>query len=157
MYLEDSDGKIIDNPSEAQLVSVLSRIGNGLDHCVLTYTEPAGQEWFIQSAGSKAGLLLQYDDGSGLCESTRCDFDVATVKRVFMDAAKGGKAWKTEFSFRLADRPEQAAAAPGSAGPGPGGEKSLKDQVLDAVKQGSMSGAGDLIQKGVKSFFRKLF
>jgi hypothetical protein len=160
MYLEDSDGKIIENPTEAQLVSVLNLIGGGLDHCVLTFADSTGREWFVQTAGSKAGLLLQYSDASGQYESTRSDFDVATVGRVFLDAAKGVQAWKKEFAFRQTDGPEQASAPTGSREPdrqAAGGERSFKDQLLDAVTNGSLSSAGSIIRKGVKSIFRRMF
>jgi len=121
ILLEDSDGGIQNNPSEAQIRATLERIGSSLDHCVLHLPGDA----FVQTAGDASGLLLEYGDATGLYASDRSDLDVATVTRIFSEAAAGGDGWKGEFSFRNTDEASGRAAAGGS----------LKDQLLGQVKR----------------------
>lgn len=172
IFLENSDGGSQSTPSEGQIAATLKRIGSSLDHCVLHLPGDA----FVQTAGDASGLLLQYGDESGLYESDRSDFDVATVTRVFSEAASGGDGWKREITFRkTADAPGGAGAETGEesgvggrsfrmlgGGVGTGGAAggdtasggSLKDQLLRQVKReisrGASRGVGNLIRKGIR-------
>jgi hypothetical protein len=140
IFLEDSDGRRQNNPSEGQIVATLERIGSSLDHCILNLPDDS----FVQTAGGGSGLLVQYRDASGMYESDRSDFDVATVARVFAEAATGGDGWKREHSFQKIDDAVSGAV--------PGG--SLKDQLLGHMKREisreTSRGVGNLIRKGIR-------
>jgi hypothetical protein len=130
MYLEDSNGRILENPTPSQVTAALEQVGTTIDHCVLGL---AGDS-FVQTTGGPGRLLVQYGGPQGLFESARSDFDVATVSRIFTDAMNGSDGWKSEYTFAPAGTasaaPGTASAAPGTA---PGG--SLKDQIMGSVRQ----------------------
>jgi hypothetical protein len=140
IFLEDSNGGTLNTPSEAQIAATLEQVGSSLDHCILHLPGDA----FVQTAGGGSGLLVQYGDASGMYESDRSDFDVATVTRMFSEAAAGVDRWKREFSFRKTDEP----------GGGTGSEGSLKEQLLGQVKREigreASRGVGNLIRKGIR-------
>jgi hypothetical protein len=164
IFLEDSDGSHQNNPSEAQITATLERIGSSLDHCILHLPG----ESFVQTAGDSSGLLIEYGDATGLYASDGSDFDVATVARVFAEAAAGRDGWKNEFSFRKTDEAPGGADAggrsfrmpgvgsgtgtTGGAGAGTGG--SLKDQLLGQVKREisreASRGVGNIVRKGIR-------
>jgi hypothetical protein len=157
IVLEDSDGNHQNNPSEDRILSTLEKIGGALEHCILHL----GDAGFIQTAGSKDRLLIQYSDASGMYESTRSDFDAVTVGRIFIDAMNGGTGWKTEHNFTPMDAPGGSGSQDGvgrsesRSVEGGGQKRSLKDQLFDAVKKETQSGIGRLIRKGTKGFFGK--
>jgi hypothetical protein len=164
MYLEDSDGKMINDPTEGEILSTLKRIGAGLEHCILNYQDSAGSEFFIQAAGSQSGLFIQYNELGGQFQSTRSDLDAETVCRIFLAAAKGESGWKTELAFEPLDglggssgdgnrgrAQEPAYGVPGA------GSRSLKDEVLDSVRREAKSGVLGLIRRIVRLLFGKGF
>ncbi|MFW6228221.1 MAG: hypothetical protein ACOC2V_02075 [Alkalispirochaeta sp.] len=177
-FLEDSDGGMQDNPSEAQIAAILERIGTSLDHCVLHLEG----DYFVQTAGDTSGLLLQYSDSSGFYESPATDFDVATVARIFADSAAGRDGWKQKYVFHRTDGPggaEESVSPETSRGssfrmPGTGtgsaneagagtlagaGGGSFKDQLLNQVKREigreASRGVGNLIRKGIRGISRR--
>lgn len=149
--LEDSNGKIIDNPSKEQVLAAVERLGAGLDHCILSIG--TGSD-FVQSAGSKNKLCIQYRDASGMFESARGDFDAATVGRVFIEALNGADGWKSEFVFEPMETPETGRTA-GDERPGPGPQKSLKDELLDMAARGVADKLNRFAKKGLGGLFGK--
>ncbi|MFP4484849.1 MAG: hypothetical protein ACOCYG_04230 [Spirochaetota bacterium] len=147
VFLEDSNGKHRNDPSDAEIAATLEQIGVSLDHCVLHLAGEA----FVQSAGDASGLLVQYGDGSGVYESDRSDLDVATVTRIFVEAAAGRDGWKSEHTFhRLSGGPETGQASPDSGRM----QGSLKDQLLGRVKREigreASQGVGRVIRRGIR-------
>ncbi len=151
-FLEDSEGRHQNDPSEAQIAATLERIGRSLDHCVLHLPGEA----FVQTAGDASGLFVEYGDASGQYASDRSDFDVAAVTRIFAEAAAGRDGWKREFAFR----PSGGGAETGGAEMGKtssgrlGTPGSLKDQLLGQVKRElgreASRGVGNVIRKGIR-------
>ncbi len=162
--LEDSNGKRIANPGGEQILGTLNRIGTSIEHCIL---ELGSSDDFIQAAGSRDRLLVQYRDSTGMYESARSDLDSKTVGQMLMDAIAGKNGWKSDFEFSLMESfgsadesgtAEASASASGGASRGPGGitdnpERSLKDQLMDTVKKEAVSGVNRLLKKGVKGLF----
>jgi hypothetical protein len=156
MYLEDSNGRIHQSPSSELIHDTLDQIGGSLDHCILSLSDDS----FVQAAGQPGRLLVQYGESDALFESTRADFDVATVARIFTDAMAGNDGWKTEFEFQPVDGAPGASGTPGnpsSAGrdtPQSGG--SLKDQILGSVRQQAgreiSNGVGRIARKALRRF-----
>lgn len=146
--LEPSDGPTIQNPTKEQVRSTLERIGNGLDHCILSY---GTKEEFVQAAGGRNRLLIQYSDARGMFESARNDLDVAVVERVFADALGGATGWKTEISFRPMDAPEGTGSSPRQT-PSPS-RKSPEQELLDAAKRAAKAGVGRLVKGGLRGLF----
>jgi hypothetical protein len=166
MYLEDSDGKTITDPTEGEILSTLRRIGSELDHCILNYQDSAGSEFFIQVAGSGAGLFIQYNELGGQYQSVRSDLDPGTVCRIFLAAAKGESGWKSEFAFEPLEGFGGSSGGGGdgrgrNAGSGfgiPGAEsRSLKDEVLGSITGEAKSGFLGLIRRLVRLLFGKGF
>jgi hypothetical protein len=158
IMLEDSEGNRIVDPSEDQIASVIEKIGGKLDHCILHL----GSGKFLQTAGSRNQLLLQYDDGSGLFESSRTDFDAQTVSRIFVSALNGQVDWKTTYDFSRAsagggDEPSGRAESADTSSSRSGGRRSLKDQLIDSVKRETESGINQIVRQGVRGIFRKKF
>lgn len=152
--LEDSDGKTVKNPTEAQIISTLEKIGSTLDHCILDLGDPG----FLQAAGSKGRLLIQYSDGSDMYESVKSDFTAAAVGKIFLDAMSGRTEWKKEFAFTSMNDTGGSGKSQGAAtghGPAEAQNRSFKEGILGTVKNEVSSGIGRLISKAVKGIFRK--
>ena len=145
LFLEDSDGGQRANPSEAEISAAIARIGDSLDHCILHL--PGGA--FVQTAGGRNRLFIEYGDASGLFESAKTDFDAAMVAGVFAAAMAGNDAWKAQYVF------ERTGEAQGGAETSPAGG-SLNDQLLGSVKRElnreASRGIGNLVRKGIRSF-----
>lgn len=146
--LEPSEGPTIQNPTRQQVRSMLDRIGNGLDHCILSY---GTEEEFLQAAGSRNRLLIQYRDAGGTFESVRSDLDVAFVERAFVGAMSGATGWKTELTFRPLDAPEGGGSAPRGTSSSP--KKSPEQELLDAAKRAAKAGVGRLVKGGLRGLF----
>lgn len=166
LFLEDSEGNRRANPSASDIAATLRQIGDTLDHCILHLPGDA----FVQTAGSRNRLLIQYADASGFFESAKSDFDTATVGSVFAAAMAGDDAWKGQYVFEKTgkagaaaetvpagdsgpNRMDRPAGPDGPATPGAGG--SLKDQLLGSVKRElnreASRGIGNLVRKGIRS------
>jgi hypothetical protein len=164
VFLEDSDGNLIENPTEQQIRSCLERIGNGLDHCILDL----GNRGYVQTTGGRSRLLLQYADTAGMYESSRSDLSVSDVAGVFASALNGKVEWKTTYDFNRigdgigegasteADSPGRATGSGQSSAPA-GGKKPFKDQLLDSVKQEVQGGVNRMVRNGVRGLFGKKF
>jgi hypothetical protein len=154
--LEDSNGTVIHGPSAADIRSALERIGRDLEHCILDLGASGG---FVQAAGSRGRLTLQYRDETGMYESARSDLDAATAERVFTDALNGSYAWKNELQFKPMDEgapptPAGDGAAP-SAAPSSGPRKSLAEDLMDAARREAASKLKGLVGKGIRGLFNK--
>jgi hypothetical protein len=146
--LEPSEGSSIRNPTREQIRSMLERIGNGLDHCIL---ELGAETEYVQAAGARNRLLVQYRDAIGMFESVRSDLDVAAVERVFVDAMGGAMGWKTELTFRPMDTPEGAGSPPRAASSSP--KRSPEEELLDAAKRKAKAGIDRLVKGGLRKLF----
>lgn len=166
VFLEDSEGRRHAEPSAEQIGELLHQIGGRLDHCILHLPGDA----FLQCAGDKSGLLIQYSDGQELFESGKSDFDPSTVASIFSKAMNGDMSWRNEYVFHPMGNPAggDTASSTGSAfarggstdrdsdDAGAGAtEGSLKDQLLRAakreIKRETSRGIGNLVRKGIRS------
>lgn len=146
--LEPSEGSSIRNPTREQVRSMLERIGNGLDHCIL---EPGTETGYVQACGGAGRLLLQYRDATGMFESVRSDLDVAAVERVFLDAMGGATAWKKELAFRSLDVPGQSGSTPhAAAAPS---RPSPEQELLDAARRKAKAGIDRFMKRGIQGLF----
>jgi hypothetical protein len=147
VVLEPSEGSSIPNPTGEQIRSMLERIGNGLDHCIL---DLGAETEYVQAAGAANRLLVQYRDTAGMFESLRSDLDVAAVHRIFLDAMAGATGWKQEFAFRPlntaagADSPPRAASSP---------KKSPEQELLDAARRKAKAGIDRVVKGGLRRLF----
>ena len=139
VFLEDSEGRRHADPSAEQIGELLHQIGGQLDHCILHLPGDA----FLQCAGDKSGLLIQYSDGRELFESGKSDFDPSTVASIFTKAMNGDKSWRDEYGFHPLGN---------TAG---SDNDTLKDQLLRAakreIKRETSRGIGNLVRKGIRS------
>ena len=166
VFLEDSEGHRHADLSPEQIGELLQQIGGKLDHCILHLPG----DTFLQCAGDKSGLLIQYSDGRELFESGKSDFDPSTVAAIFGKAINGDMSWREEYVFRplgsAAGGDTAASIGTGFAPRGStvresdeasagGNEGSLKDQLLRAakseIKRETSRGIGNLVRKGIRS------
>ncbi len=91
--LEDSNGHVIQNPTEDQIRATINKIGSGIEHCVLSTGDT-----FIQTAGSKDGLFVEVNEGSGLREASRADLSPEEVFQIFTGFLSKSMSWKEQFS-----------------------------------------------------------
>jgi hypothetical protein len=168
MELEDSAGKLVENPTPEQIEAALSDVGSRTDHCILHMDG----ESFVQTTGSRDRLFVQYSDGGEIMESDRHDFDAATVARIFVDAMAGRNGWKSDYAFASIGGGPDEGASEGSRRPGLGGlglpgglggtgtgggigGQSMKDQLLNSVKREVnrevSRGVGGLVRKVIRS------
>lgn len=153
IILEDSEGGRQGNPTESQIRATIERIGDSLDHCILHL--PGGE--FVQTAGDRDRLLIQYSDAGEIVESAGAEFDAAQVTRIFMAAVSGNDEWKQEFVSRKtggggeAETPGTAETAGTESSGG-----SLKEQLFGSVKRElnreASRGLGNLVRKGIRTF-----
>ncbi len=148
VILEDSNGGRIADPSESQILSTVEHIGDSLDHCILHL----GDEEYLQTAGERNRLFIEYADVGGMFRSAKADFDAATVARIFTSAGQGSHGWKREYVF---ERTDTGAGAAGT-GTGAGAEGSLKDQLLDSVKKGVQREASYGVGRMVRGLIRNV-
>jgi len=146
--LEPSEGPTVQNPTKEQVRSMLGRIGSGLDHCILSY---GTEDEFVQAAGGKNRLLIQYSDAGGMFESVRSDLDVAVVERAFIDAMSGVTSWKTELTFQPMDAPKGGGPAPRGNSSSP--KRSPEQEMLDAAKRAAKAGVTRLVKGGLRGLF----
>ena len=96
--LEDSEGRVVESPSEEAVRATVGAIGSSVDHCILDL----GEAGFVQAAGSSGALIVEYRDSSGMYSSSGANLDVGTVQRIFVDAMSGRTEWKREIPFEPA-------------------------------------------------------
>ncbi len=150
MELELSDGKFISDPSIQEVEDAVRKTSaSSLDHCILSRGED-----FIQTAGGRGGLILQYHDSQGMFESSReCSED--EVVSMFTGFFNGGNEWKGTVSFQSTGRGGDGSARTGPQVPG--GGFSLKDTITSAIKQETTGNVSRMARRAVRSVFRKLF
>ena len=169
--LEDSNGKFIYSPSENDILTVLEKIGKGLEHC--NFSGP-GDTW-VSAAGLSSELMIYYGDSSGQYESVRYDFTAEEAARILSSLMKGDLSWKKQYDFNSTGAAAQSQAQSASAGTASGGtgsfssssnessggqpgeKKSLKDQLIDAAKSEAANNLNRLVKKGVRGLFGKKF
>jgi hypothetical protein len=153
MELEDSNGKIVVPQSPAEVDRMIDRIGKDLDHCILSENER-----YIQTAGSAAGLIVQYGDPSGNYEAAGT-MPPETVKELFGAFFRNDDTWRTTVSFTRV-----GAASSSSGARSPEGDKQRvdgqresgpKDGVLESVKREVTNNISDIVRRGVRALFRK--
>ncbi|MFP4373121.1 MAG: hypothetical protein ACLFPO_02220 [Spirochaetaceae bacterium] len=153
VILEDSNGGRIADPSESQILSTVEQIGDSLDHCILHL----GDEEFLQTAGERNRLFIEYADVGGMFRSAKTDFDATTVARIFASAGQGSHGWKREYVFERTGAGDGVAGARvAGAGTGAGAEASLKDQLLDSVKKGVQREASYGVGRMVRGLIRNV-
>ncbi len=126
--IEPSSGPTVRQPSEEQVRCIVERVGQDLEHCILTI--PGGD--FLQTTGEYGKLWFQYVDASGVHTCTADFMPNAEVARVFDEALRGDFSWKQRYSFEREELPESPDA-------GEDGERTptSRDSVL-----GGFTGAG---------------
>ncbi|MBN2048918.1 MAG: hypothetical protein JW760_00625 [Spirochaetales bacterium] len=151
--LETSDGTILRNPTEGQIAAALNRFGKDLDHCNFTY----GDAFLSAYGDARTGIFLTYTDSAGREFSSDDSLGPEEVTRIFLNAAEGKEDWKSTVNFKQeVSGPSQSAATPSSgAGKNINGNKTLKEELLDSVKNQAIRGLGRLAEKGVRGLFRK--
>lgn len=159
MDLELSDGKIINNPTSSDTDDAISKIGSGLDHCIL-----GDGDNYIQTAGGANQLFVQYQEGGVSFESNSNRVSTEQVKEMFRDYLAGGSGWKTMIPFQPMDMGSGGEAAPGagsstvsSAGTASFSAGSLKDTFTNAAKQEAVNSVSYIIRRFVRKFFRGFF
>ncbi|NBF41262.1 MAG: hypothetical protein GVY14_12695 [Spirochaetes bacterium] len=156
VILEDSNGGRVADPSESQILSTVEQIGNSLDHCILHL----GGDEYLQTAGERNRLFIEYSDVGGMFRSTKTDFDAVTVGQIFAAAMQGSQGWKREYVF------DRTGAGAGVADGGTGAEAhsggarasgtSVKDQLLDSVKKGVQQEASYGVGRMVRGLIRNV-
>lgn len=153
MELEDSNGKIVVPQSPAEVDRMIDRIGKDLDHCILSEGE-----LYIQTAGSAAGLFVQYGDPSGNYEAAGT-MPPETVKELFGAFFRNDDSWRTTVSFtRIGGGGSSSGArSPESDTQRVDGqrESGLKDGVLESVKREVTNSVSGLVRRGIRAIFRK--
>jgi len=91
--LEDSKGKLIQNPREVQIRETIFNIGEGIDHCILNVEGKV-----IQTAGKKNELFVEADLGSGSIAADRADYSPEDVYQMFMGFLNDDDTWKDHFT-----------------------------------------------------------
>ena len=151
VYIEDSNGNITNDPGKEQIRALVERIGGDLDFCILNLGEEHG---FVQAAGSKNRLLIQYRDASGMYDSEDSDFSVETVTKIFSDTIAGNTDWKKQYAFSLSDTPAGGSGSAYNAEKVQSDAKrTLKDHLVDAVKSEAAYKAKRIISKGIGGLF----
>lgn len=160
MKLELSDGNIINNPAQSDIDDAISKIGVGLDHCILN---DGGN--FIQTAGDSGQLYVQYREGNAFFESSSM-VSKDQVTAIFRDYLSGGLSWKTMIAFETSDAGEAKAttsqdetgnAVAGGTGPTSFSAESLKNTFTHAAKQETVNSISYLIRRLVRKLFRGFF
>lgn len=118
--LEDSNGQEVSNPSEAQIRETIAAVGTDIEHCILHLSDDS----FVQTAGDRDRLLIEYSDSNGFFESGRVDFDAETVANIFAEAMNGNHTWKTEYNFSRSGEPSGSGGAESGRGGASGSETS---------------------------------
>lgn len=153
MQLEDSNGKIFVPQSPAEIDQVIDRLGQGLDHCILS-----DGEHFIQTAGSAPGFLVEYGDASGHYEAAET-LPPETVKELFAAFFQKDDSWRTRVNFTRSGggSPSSGAASQDTDREKVAGqqEKSLKDNLLDTMKREVKHNVSGMVRRGVRDVFRK--
>jgi hypothetical protein len=158
MDLELSDGTLIDNPEQSDIDEAISRIGSGLDHCILGEGDS-----YIQTAGGMDGFLVEYSTGGQFFESTSNKISSQQVKELFHDYLAGGSNWKTMIPFQPQDIGVPESSGSGAAGVGRGGTPqsftagSLKETFTGAAKQEAVNSVSYMIRRVVRRFMRRIF
>jgi len=153
MELELSDGTFIKNPTRSNIDDAISKIGSGLDHCILS---DGGN--YIQTAGGSNQLLVQYNEDGAIFESTSGQISAEQVKEIFQDYLAGGNSWKTMIPFQGQEDGQPGTAQPTGVGSStPLTERSLKDTLTSAAKQEAVNSVSYMIRRIVRRFFRKIF
>lgn len=153
--LTDSAGGSVRNPSEAQIVATIERVGSGIDFCTLDL----GASRFVQAAGSPGCLFVEYRDTSGMYRSSVA-LDGASVRRIFVDTRRGVTEWKSVYPFEVADPPRGTSDRPlgserrrvfGSA------TGSIKAGVHRALRREARYGMSRLVRRWLQRFFGRRF
>lgn len=159
-HIEDSDGKIIENPSEDQILGVLKRFGKGIEHCNFEY----GDDFVSAYGDASSGLYLYYSDAEGKQHTSSEALTPEEVCKIFMSARDGNKSWQSEISFTeqewtegptiVADGPVNNGSQTSAAS---GKPKSLKEQLLDTVKSEAARSLNRTVRNGIRGLFGKKF
>lgn len=91
--LEDSKGKVVQNPRKEQIRETIFNVGEGIDHCMLSV-----EGKFIQTAGKKNELFVEADLGSGSIVADRADYSPEDVYQMFMGFLNDDDTWKDHFT-----------------------------------------------------------
>lgn len=138
MELEDSNGTVTQPGSSADVAAVVRRLGNGIDHCILS-----DGDLFLQAAGSDPELTVQWGDGSNLYEASET-LSEQTAIDLFSAFYECDPSWKTKVSFVPAE----------GGGSAPSGGRSLKDDVMSSVKGEIQYGISGLIRRAIRNILR---
>jgi|SRR5690554_3452150 len=142
--LEDSKGHIIQNPTEDQIRTTINKIGNEIDYCILTMGNT-----FIQTAGSKNGLMIQVNDGSVVKEADRADFSPEEVCRAFLGFLHKNGSWKEQYSLGPLPASVNTSGGQTSAKQMNKQQFDVKDEVVKALKSEGMYKTRRLIRRGI--------
>jgi hypothetical protein len=162
MDLELSDGTIIRDVDRPTLEAKIESLGSGTEHLILEDGEA-----FIQAAGGPVEMMVQYNTGQGMMESSSGNVDSGTVKRIFSAFLEGKEGWKELISFQPVDGGPAPAGVSGSAGGAaqssrePGSPlpnvDSLKNNLLNSVKREAGNSFGYMVRRAIRRFLRRIF
>ena len=152
MQLEDSSGKISVPNNVTEVAEMIDRLGNGLDHCILS-----DGETFIQAAGSDPRLIVEYGDLSGHYEAAELH-SAGTVKELFSAFFRKDNSWKTMVAFSRAVA--TSGSSPENTGAGIDGadetwQKDPQDNLLESLKNEVIGNITKRIPRSVRDIFRK--
>jgi|SRR5690554_1610420 len=139
--LEDSNGHIIQNPTEEQIRATINKVGRGIDHCILSTGNT-----FIQTADSGNGLLVEVNDGSGVKEADKADFSPEEVCTIFIGFLDNDRSWEKYFPSSPA-----TGGSTGNAGRETPtmNQFNVKEEITNALKSEGMYRVKRSIRRGV--------
>jgi hypothetical protein len=150
--LEPSEGDSIQNPGDDQIKAMLSSLGHGQDHFNFSFS--SGN---LGVTPGSSGVYMFYSDGAGKeLEAGSISLDDAFA--ILLEARDGSTDWQTRAGFKpMSGQPSAAATQSRDVNGLPRNPRSLKDQLLDSVKQGVTDDLARGVRKGVRGLIRKLF
>lgn len=149
MNLEDSNGTISIPKDVTEVTAMIDRVGNGIDHCILS-----DGEMYIQTAGTAPSLVVEYQDDTGHYAAAELH-SAQTVKDLFSAFFQKNDSWRTLIAFsREGENPAARSADTGRTNSRPG-EKGLKDGLIDSVKREVKNNVSGMVRRGVRNIFRK--
>lgn len=160
MDLELSDGTMFNDVDRATLEKKIDILGSGTDHLIL-----GDGDDFIQAAGVPGEMVVQYNTGTGMMESTSSRLDAATVKKMFLAFFEGDDGWQNLVPFQPMDGGAPQSTASGASEPmgtGRGSSSitdvnSLKAGILNSVKREAGNSIGYMVRRFIRRIFRGLF
>ncbi len=147
MQFELANGTVIHDPDEQAIESGLDTLDDADNgHAILS------SEYFVQTAKTEKGHLLQYRDATGDYDSVDVQISLDKVKAIFRAYLKNDMSWKTAVEWTKTDEAQPSATGSGAgsgAGAGSGTGNPVQD-IMGTVKKA----ATDLAKRMLRKFFK---